>query len=72
LPADLFDHARAEGAGALRVLWQVVLPLSWLAICSISTIPVIFSLNSSSAWGRWRSPVLYTPMFLGGGAGVIE
>jgi multiple sugar transport system permease protein len=36
LPSDLFDHARAEGAGALRVLWQVVLPLSWPAVAAVA------------------------------------
>jgi multiple sugar transport system permease protein len=35
LPADLFDHARTEGAGPLRVLWGVVLPLSWPAMAAV-------------------------------------
>ncbi len=36
LPADLFDHARAEGAGVFRVLWHVLLPLSWPALAAVA------------------------------------
>jgi len=36
LPADLVDNARAEGAGALRVLWDVLLPLSWPAVAAVA------------------------------------
>jgi multiple sugar transport system permease protein len=36
LPRDLFDHARAEGAGALRVLRDVLLPLSWPAVAAVA------------------------------------
>ena len=35
LPADLIDHARAEGAGALRVLRDVLLPLAWPAAAAV-------------------------------------
>jgi multiple sugar transport system permease protein len=35
LPADLVDNARAEGAGAVRVLWNVLLPLSWPAVAAV-------------------------------------
>ena len=35
LSPDLFDHARAEGAGALRLLWHVLLPLSWPAVAAV-------------------------------------
>lgn len=35
LPAELFDQARVEGAGALRVLWGVILPLSWPAVAAV-------------------------------------
>jgi ABC-type glycerol-3-phosphate transport system permease component len=45
LPADLFDHARAEGAGALRVLWDVVLPLSWPAIAAVALFGVAVVFN---------------------------
>jgi multiple sugar transport system permease protein len=36
LPADLFDNARTEGAGAFRVLWHVLLPLSWPAVAAVA------------------------------------
>jgi len=45
LPADLFDHARAEGAGALRVLWDVVLPLSWPAMAAVALFGVAVVFN---------------------------
>ena len=45
LPADLFDHARAEGAGALRVLWHVVLPLSWPAMAAVALFAVAVVFN---------------------------
>jgi ABC-type glycerol-3-phosphate transport system permease component len=35
LPADLLDNARAEGAGALRVLRDVLVPLSWPAVAAV-------------------------------------
>jgi ABC-type glycerol-3-phosphate transport system permease component len=45
LPPDLFDHARAEGAGALRVLWDVVLPLSWPAVAAVALFGVAVVFN---------------------------
>jgi ABC-type glycerol-3-phosphate transport system permease component len=45
LPADLFDHARAEGAGPLRVLWDVILPLSWPAIAAVALFGVAVVFN---------------------------
>jgi multiple sugar transport system permease protein len=45
LPPDLFDHARAEGAGALRVLWEVVLPLSWPAVAAVALFGVAVVFN---------------------------
>ena len=45
LPADLVDHARAEGAGAFRVLWQVLLPLSWPAVAAVALFGVAVVFN---------------------------
>ncbi len=45
LPADLLDNARAEGAGALRVLWDVVLPLSWPALAAVALFSVAVVFN---------------------------
>jgi multiple sugar transport system permease protein len=45
LPADLFDHARAEGAGALRVLWHVLLPLAWPAVAAVGLFGVAVVFN---------------------------
>jgi multiple sugar transport system permease protein len=45
LPTDLLDHARAEGAGALRVLWDVLLPLSWPALAAVALFSVAVVFN---------------------------
>ena len=45
LPRDLFDHARAEGAGAFRVLWDVLLPLSWPAVAAVALFGVAVVFN---------------------------
>lgn len=45
LPPDLIDHARAEGAGALRVLWDVLLPLSWPAVAAVCLFGVAVVFN---------------------------
>ncbi len=35
LPPDLVDSAQVEGAGPLRVLWKVLLPLAWPAVAAV-------------------------------------
>jgi len=45
LPAEMFDHARAEGAGALRVMWSVLLPLAWPAVAAVALFAVAVVFN---------------------------
>ncbi len=45
LPADLVDHARVEGAGALRVLWNVLLPIAWPAVAAVALFAVAVVFN---------------------------
>ena len=45
LPADLVDNARAEGAGAFRVLWDVLFPLSWPAVAAVALFGVAVVFN---------------------------
>ena len=45
LPADLFDYARSEGAGVLRVLRDVILPLSWPAVAAVALFGVAVVFN---------------------------
>ena len=45
LPSDLLDHARSEGAGPFRVLWHVLLPLSWPAVAAVALFGVAVVFN---------------------------
>jgi multiple sugar transport system permease protein len=45
LPPDLLDLARAEGAGPIRVLWSVLLPLAWPALAAVSLFAVAVVFN---------------------------
>ncbi len=41
IPPDLFDAARIDGAGALRIFWSVVLPLSRPILGVVSLLTII-------------------------------
>ncbi|MBD3335520.1 MAG: ABC transporter permease subunit [Candidatus Eisenbacteria bacterium] len=45
LPVELEEAALMDGAGRLRVLWEVVLPLSWPAIATSAIITFVFCWN---------------------------
>ena len=45
LPTDIEDAARVDGAGGLRVLWEVTLPLSLPGIAATSVITFIYCWN---------------------------
>jgi multiple sugar transport system permease protein len=38
IPRDLDDSARVDGAGHLRIIWHVMVPLSWPAISAVMII----------------------------------
>ncbi len=54
IPKDLYDAALLDGAGHLRYLWTVVLPLSRPAVITIAL------LNFIASWDNFRWPLLVT------------
>jgi multiple sugar transport system permease protein len=53
IPAELFDAARMEGAGILRIWWQVALPLVKPTTAAIALLSVVLF------WGNFIDPLLY-------------
>ena len=45
LPQELFDAARIDGAGDLRILWQIVIPLSLPALLTLVVVNALFVWN---------------------------
>lgn len=45
IPAELSDAARVDGAGPLRFLWSVLLPLSWNVFGALAVIQFLYSWN---------------------------
>lgn len=54
IPDELWDSAQIDGAGHLRFLWQIVLPLSKAPIMVL----VVFSVSTS--WNELAWPILVT------------
>lgn len=54
IPDELWDAARLDGAGHLRFLWQIVLPLSKAPIMTVITFGFI------GAWNAFLWPLLVT------------
>ena len=54
IPSELFDSARVDGAGHLRFLWSVVIPLSK------APLMVIIILSFIGAWNALAWPMLVT------------
>ena len=46
VPDELIQAARAEGAGEFRIFWQIVVPLVWPGIATLSIITFVQSWNS--------------------------
>lgn len=55
IPADLYDAARIDGAGALRILWSIVLPLSRPILGVVGLLSVVAS------WKDYLWPLLVLP-----------
>ena len=55
IPADLYDAARIDGAGALRILWSIVLPLSKPILGVVALLSVVAS------WKDYIWPLLVLP-----------
>ncbi len=45
IPADLADAARVDGAGPMRFLWSVLIPMSWNTIAALALIQFIYMWN---------------------------
>jgi multiple sugar transport system permease protein len=54
LPRELEDAARIDGAGRLRILWQIILPLSRPALAAITLFIFLFH------WDDYLWPLVVT------------
>jgi multiple sugar transport system permease protein len=53
IPQELVDSARIDGAGELRILWRIMIPLSKPAIATVTLMSFI------STWGEYLDPLIY-------------
>lgn len=53
IPDELSDAARIDGASELRILWQVIIPLSWPALITVALFTFI------DKWGDFFGPLIY-------------
>lgn len=53
IPEELVDAARVDGAGELRILWRIMVPLSMPAIATVTLLSFV------SAWGEYLDPLIY-------------
>ena len=53
IPKELEDAAEVDGAGMLRIFWQIFLPNAKPALATA------FILNFVGVWGDWVAPVIY-------------
>jgi len=54
IPLDLIDAARVDGAGHLRTLWHVVLPVAAPAVATTALLSI------TAKWGEYIWPLLIT------------
>lgn len=52
LPREIIEAARMDGAGPLKLLWRVVLPMSWPTLVAFSLITVV------NEWNEYLWPFL--------------
>jgi multiple sugar transport system permease protein len=53
VPKSLFDQARIDGTGRLRLLWRVLVPISLPVITTTSLVTFL------SAWNSFMAPLLF-------------
>ncbi|MFN0114211.1 MAG: ABC transporter permease subunit [Paracoccaceae bacterium] len=66
IPDELVEAARMDGAGPLRFLWDVLIPLSRTNIAALATIMFVY------AWNQYLWPLLITTDRAGYGTVVIQ
>jgi raffinose/stachyose/melibiose transport system permease protein len=54
VPRSFIDAMRLDGAGALRTLWSLALPLSWPAIATVGVFDFV------TAWNNFLFPLILT------------
>ena len=76
IPMELSEAARIDGAGELRIWWQIIMPLAQPALATV----IIFAFNG--AWQDYMGPLIYLSsedkytlqlgltMFKAGGGGI--
>jgi len=60
IPDELTEAARMDGAGELRILWQVLIPMTRPAIAAVGLFSFLY------AWNDFYNPLLYTGNSEGG------
>lgn len=53
IPESLFEAARMDGAGPLRIWWQHLLPMSW------PVVAIVASYSFLGAWNDFNGPLIY-------------
>ena len=53
IPRELEDAARIDGAGELRILWHVIIPLSWPALSAVAIV------TAQYIWNDFFWPLLF-------------
>ena len=53
IPAELFEAGQLDGAGALRIWWQIALPLARPTIVAVAMLAFVLY------WGNFVDPLLY-------------
>ena len=53
IPFEISDAAKIDGASELRILFQIIMPQSWPALCAVSMFAALH------AWNDFLGPLLY-------------
>ena len=53
IPAELHESARMDGANDVRILWQIILPVSLPALATVSLFYAV------AYWNQWFNAMLY-------------
>lgn len=53
IPAELLQTARMDGAGEVRMYWEIMLPQALPAVCTVGLFQIVAS------WQEFQAPLLY-------------